>query len=342
MSAVTLARDPLLPQPPDVLGRGAALALAVHALLVVALAAGVQWRRSAPETFSAEIWAALPQQAAPRPSAPPTPPAPTPSRPEPPPPQPQPQPQAQPAAPTTDPAPAPPAVRSEADIAIERQRELARQQAEREAAERLRREQEAARLAEEKRAAEVQRRAEEARAAEAKRVAEEKRLAEEKRVAEERRRAQEQRLAEERRLAQEKRLAEAKRRAEEKRQAAALEAQRQENLRRMMGQAGATGAPDAAGSAARDAAPSAAYAGRLVAAIKPNIVLADSLPPTLEAEVEVRASSTGTILSRRLLRSSGNPVWDEAVLRAVDRTAQLPRDTDGRVPPTIVIRFRPE
>ncbi|MCB1983656.1 MAG: hypothetical protein KDF63_17700, partial [Rhodoferax sp.] len=148
MSAVTLARDPLLPQPPDVLGRGAALALAVHVLLVVALAAGVQWRRSAPETFSAEIWAALPQQAAPRPSAPPTPPAPTPSRPEPPPPQPQPQPQAQPPAPTTDPAPAPPAVRSEADIAIERQRELARQQAEREAAERLRREQEAARLAE--------------------------------------------------------------------------------------------------------------------------------------------------------------------------------------------------
>ncbi|MBI3153989.1 MAG: protein TolA, partial [Burkholderiales bacterium] len=73
MNAAALARDPLLPRPPDVLGRGATLALVVHALLVVALAAGVQWRRSEPETFAAEIWAALPQQAAPRPSPAPEP-----------------------------------------------------------------------------------------------------------------------------------------------------------------------------------------------------------------------------------------------------------------------------
>lgn len=323
MNAATLARDPLLPRPPDVLGRGAALALGVHALLVVALAAGVQWRRSAPETFSAEIWAALPQQAAPRLLAEPTPPAPAPPQPEPPPP-------AASSAPTPTPTPAPPPPRAEADIALERQRELDRQAAEREAAERLRREQDAARLAEERRAAEAQRRADE------------QRIAEERRRAEDRRRAEERRLAEEKRAAEERRIAEARRLAEDQRQAAALEAQRQENLRRMMGQAGATGAPGAAGSAARDAAPSAAYAGRIVAAIKPNIVLTDALPPTLEAEVEVRASSTGAILARRLLRSSGNPVWDEAVLRAIDRTARLPLDTDGRVPPTIVIRFRPE
>ncbi|MBI3157453.1 MAG: cell envelope integrity protein TolA [Burkholderiales bacterium] len=220
------------------------------------------------------------------------------------------------------PAPASPPARSEADIALERQRELDRQAAEREAADRLRREQEAAQAS---RAAEQKRQAEQR-----KRLAEERRVAEEKRAAEEKRRAEEKRVAEEKRL------------ADEKRQAAALEAARQENLRRMMGQAGATGAPEATGSAARDAAPSAAYAGRIVAAIKPNIVLTESLPAMLEAEVEVRAASTGTILSRRLLRSSGNPVWDDAVLRAVDRTGRLPHDTDGRVPSTIVIRFRPE
>jgi len=33
--------------------------------------------------------------------------------------------------------------------------------------------------------------------------------------------------------------------------------------------------------------------------------------------------------------------WDEAVLRALDRTGVLPRDTDGRVPPNMVIAFRP-
>ena len=45
--------------------------------------------------------------------------------------------------------------------------------------------------------------------------------------------------------------------------------------------------------------------------------------------------------SRRLLASSGVKDWDEAVLRAIDRTGKLPPDTDGRVPDTIIITFRP-
>ena len=47
------------------------------------------------------------------------------------------------------------------------------------------------------------------------------------------------------------------------------------------------------------------------------------------------------MISRRLVTSSGHPDWDEAVLRAVDRTGTLPRDTDGRVPAVITITFRP-
>ena len=34
-------------------------------------------------------------------------------------------------------------------------------------------------------------------------------------------------------------------------------------------------------------------------------------------------------------------VEDEAVLRAIDKTEVLPRDTDGRVPPSLEISFRP-
>jgi len=55
----------------------------------------------------------------------------------------------------------------------------------------------------------------------------------------------------------------------------------------------------------------------------------------------VRAGPSGSILSRRLVRSSGNKEWDEAVLRAIDRTATLPRDVDGRVPGVILMAFRP-
>ena len=53
------------------------------------------------------------------------------------------------------------------------------------------------------------------------------------------------------------------------------------------------------------------------------------------------AAPDGTILSRRLVKPSGNAAWDEAVLRAIDRTETLPKDDNGRVPSSIVIGFTP-
>ena len=95
------------------------------------------------------------------------------------------------------------------------------------------------------------------------------------------------------------------------------------------------------GTATADAGPSAAYTGKLVAAIRINIVYTGSVGDNTAAEVEVRTGPAGSILSRRLLKSSGNAEWDAAVLRAIDRTATLPRDTDGRVPAALLIVFRP-
>lgn len=118
--------------------------------------------------------------------------------------------------------------------------------------------------------------------------------------------------------------------------------QREENLARMMGQLGGTGsnAAKTAGSGGAGGAPSASYAGRIVAAIKPNVVFAENLPGNPAAEVEVRAGPGGTIIGRTLLRSSGHPEWDDAVLRAIDRTGSLPKDVDGRVPSRLTITFR--
>jgi colicin import membrane protein len=56
--------------------------------------------------------------------------------------------------------------------------------------------------------------------------------------------------------------------------------------------------------------------------------------------VEIRAASSGTILSVRLTQSSGIKSWDDAVLRAIEKTETLPKDTDGRVQPLLVIGFR--
>ena len=78
-----------------------------------------------------------------------------------------------------------------------------------------------------------------------------------------------------------------------------------------------------------------------VARIKPNVVFTDVAPGKPRAEVEVRTLPDGTITGRKITKSSGNAAWDEAVLRAIDRTGSLPRDTDGRVPPALVIGLRP-
>jgi colicin import membrane protein len=113
------------------------------------------------------------------------------------------------------------------------------------------------------------------------------------------------------------------------------EAQRKANLARMMGDLGTMG------SSAQSGGPTAAYGGRIKARIKPNIVFAETVSGNPTALVEVRCAADGRIISRRLLKSSGLTSWDEAVLRAVDRTEVLPANESGRVPPIIELEFKP-
>lgn len=296
MSAVlkpAQARDALMPREPRGLGLGLVLALIAHALLIVALALGVNWRASEPQGVEAELWSATPQAAAPRAVEPePTPPTPTPT-PTPTPPKPEPKPEVKP----PEPAPKPEPVQPDPQIAIE--------QAKREEAKR-------------KQALDEQRERDKKQRETAQREAAER----------------DQQRAE---LERKKREADSKDKAE----AAKLAAAREANLKRMLGQAGATGGPTATGTAAQSSGPSAGYAGRIMAQIKRNILFNDSIPGNPVASVELRLAPDGTIVSRRLLKSSGSGAWDDAVLRAIDKTAVLPRDIDGRVPSVMQIDSRP-
>lgn len=123
---------------------------------------------------------------------------------------------------------------------------------------------------------------------------------------------------------------------------AAAEKQRQENIRRIAGLAGATGSADAKGSAQKASGPSASYGGKVRAKVKPNILFTEDIAGNPTAEVEVRTTPDGTILQPRLLKSSGNKAWDEAVIRAIIRTETMPRDVDGRVPTPMILEFRPK
>lgn len=122
--------------------------------------------------------------------------------------------------------------------------------------------------------------------------------------------------------------------------AAAVDEQRKQNLARMMGTAGATGDENATGTAKVASGPSSGYGGKVRAKVKPNIVFTELADGNPKAEVEVRSALDGTITSQRLVKSSGNKAWDDAVIKAIVRTETMPRDTDGRVPPVMILEFR--
>jgi colicin import membrane protein len=159
----------------------------------------------------------------------------------------------------------------------------------------------------------------------------------------------EKQLAEQKKAEQDKqkKLAEDKRKSDEaKRKAEADDKQlaklREDNLRRIQGMAGAAGGETATGKDKDTRGPSGGYGGKVAAKVKPNIVYPDAISGNPRAEVEVRLSPDGTIVGKRLVQSSGNKAWDDAVLRALDKTETLPRDVDGRVPPSLTIGFRPQ
>ena len=342
-------RTAFQPPKPAGTGRSVALALLAHGLLLLALTWGISWK-SEPDNLSvtAELWSALPQEAAPKlqePEPQDNPPTPSPE-PTPPPPPPEPvKAEPKPAPPPPPKAAAQPDDRAEADIALKKEKAL-REKKEREEKkhEEQLREDKALKdkqLKEKEKEKELKAKAEKLKA--------EKRKEEQEREDKERdkKKLAEKLKAEEKakQQAEDKKRAEVQAKKDAQTQADAdkrSEAQRQENIRRMQGMAGATGDENAKGSALKASGPSASYAGRIRARIKPNITFNDDVDGNPKSEVEVRVAPDGTILSRKLIQASGNKAWDEAVLKAIDKTETLPRDTDGRVQPVMVISFRPK
>jgi colicin import membrane protein len=306
--SLALDRPEFAPPPQRGTPRAVMLALVAHALLIAALTWGVRWRSEADDgAVDAELWSSTVQQAAPRLSAPEAPtPAPAPPPPAPPPPPPPPQVKA------PEPAPPPRAP----DIALEREKKLKeeKEQKERE----LERQQQ-----QRKKELEAKQRAED----EA-----------------ERKKEQQKKLAEQQKKQQE---AEAKQAEAKKQQEAAAKqaaADRAATLKRMQGLAGASGSDDSKGTALRSSGPSSGYAGRIAAAVRPNITFpdAETVNGNPAAEFEVNLAPDGTIVGVKLTKSSGLPAWDEAAERGLHKTDKLPRDTDGRIFPSLIVSLRPK
>lgn len=125
-----------------------------------------------------------------------------------------------------------------------------------------------------------------------------------------------------------------------KKQEAALAKAREAQMQRIASLAGATGDANATGSALQNAGPSASYIGRIKGRIRPNVSFPDSIPGNPKVEVDVRLAPDGRIMSSRIVKASGVREWDDAVLRAIERTEVLPRDEYGKVPPALIIEYQ--
>lgn len=333
---IASGRNEFAPPPTPGFLRALALAILAHGLLVAMLTLGVQWKRDAtPVAFEAELWSALPQEAAPpAPEVPPEPIAP----PEP----------VKPAVPVEPPRPVvvepPPVHTPDADIVLakEKARLQKEKQLREEKLEQIKLEQEKqkrVRLEQEKQA-EKQAQLQQAKL-EKEKLAREKEKKDKLDQAARDKKLQEQR-------AQDAKAADAakqKTAAKAKEDAKQLEELRQQNLKRMAGLAGAaSGNGDArsTGTAAQSSGPSAGYAGRIRALLKRNTTYTETVVGNPTAEVEVRTSPDGTVISRKLVKSSGVKSWDEAVINAIDKAAVMPRDTDGRVPSPMLIVHSPK
>lgn len=305
---MTDATPYIVPKEPG-LGRALTLAALVHAALLAFLWIGVQWQSETPSTIEAEVWSPQPREAAllPEPVKAPEP-------------EPEPKPEPVVEEPPKPKVVEPPPV-AKPDIALEQEKK-------RKAEEKKRREEEE-RLAKEK-----------------KRREEEERLAKEKKRVEE----EKLKLAKLKQLEKEKADKAMKEAAEKKRKQEEAEAKmlaklRDEEMRRMAGGVTGTGgtgdAPKAQGGRA-----SAEYGAKVAARIRSHTVF--NVPvelagnPPVEYLVELLPDGTLRGAPRKL-KPSGVPGFDEAVLRAIDKSQPFPRDEKtGAVPSRITISHKPK
>ena len=311
------AFDPISLKPPRP-GRWSmpmVLALAAHLLLIAALTWGVHWKQDAqPQTFEAELWSAVAQKAAPREVVPPPPPPPKVE------PKVVPKVEPKPTPPEPKPKAAPPDTR-EADIAVaqakKKKEEAEKREAEKNAAKEKADKEKAEKLEKDKKAKELEKEKQKKQAAEdAKQKALDDKI---------------------------KQLADKKSKAAAEKADAAAAKARDDQLRRIMGLADATGDANAKGTAQRSSGPSASYKAKLSAAFKRNIVFSnpESIAGNPVADVQVTIGPMGRVMSARLTRSSGVPAWDSAVLRAAEKTT-IPADENGDFPSSFPVGFGPK
>lgn len=293
--------------------RSLSLAALMHVLLFAFLWIGVRWQNDTPATIEAEVWSPDQREAAPLPI-----------------PQKEPEPEPKPVVKEIPPPPPQPKVQEppvvKPDIALEQEKK-------RKAEEKKRHEEELRKEQEEKKRKEEDLRKEK-----------EKKRLEEERLAKLKEQEDAKRLEKEKADKAKKDAAEKKRKQDEA-DAKLLAKARDEEMRRITGGvtgSGGTGQQEKSQGGRADAG----YMQKIAARIKSNTVF--NVPfdltgnPPVEYVVELLPDGSLRGVPRKV-KSSNVPGFDDAVLRAIEKSQPFPRDAKtGTVPSRITISHRPK
>jgi len=168
-------------------------------------------------------------------------------------------------------------------------------------------------------------------------------------------RLKKQQIADEKARAEAARAAQAKQLAEQKKREQLRQIEEDEQVRRMADEEAARAAQQASQAEARAAASrrEAAVASvvgqfrdQISAKVRGNTRLPDNLVGNPEVRCLVRLLPTGEVQSVRVTRSSGNVAYDEAVVRAIEKSSPLPlpedRDARAQFVPELSFVHRPK
>jgi colicin import membrane protein len=89
---------------------------------------------------------------------------------------------------------------------------------------------------------------------------------------------------------------------------------------------------------------SANYAGKVIDHIKRNMGVHKEFSGNPSTEIKINCAPDGSITLSQVTKKSGDPEWDEVVNKAIEKirtTSKMPRDSDGRVPPVMIIAVKP-
>ena len=123
----------------------------------------------------------------------------------------------------------------------------------------------------------------------------------------------------------------------ERKEALAQQKARSDQLARLRSAAGKEGAAGGRGGVVGDGVGGGGnakpgYRDNVIRVLTPLIIWSGDKNSSIKVSIKLSLAPDGTILSKEVIKSSGDITWDKAVMNALDILGKMPKDESGKIP----------